>query len=84
MKEASKPSFTNEEFEFINKKAKSETLYVLGLLISTRTENITLEKAHKTAVEEPFNQEHIPAWNSAKEFLEENSEYFGIKVDEPT
>jgi hypothetical protein len=46
-----------------------------------RVRNLSLDEAHASAVDVPDNEEHIPAWNRAKDFLKKNADQFGIGKD---
>lgn len=66
--------------EFVQKHAKRGRIYIMGLLGEVRG-GATLQEVHQRAINEPDNEEHVPAWNRAKDFLEKHAEELGIEAD---
>lgn len=71
---------SQEEYDFIN-ATKGGTLYVNGLLLHMKEEGVTLKEAYEKAITKPDQEEHIPAYTRARDFLLEHAKTFGLETD---
>jgi hypothetical protein len=84
MKDTEKPNAKLiEEIRYIDENAGQGILYVQGLFRLIKEDGLSLDQAHKTAVEVPNNAEHIPAWDQARDFLQEHAQQLGIDETNP-
>lgn len=78
MEEEKPRQISEEESAFISSQIDGGFIYITALLQLMRNNNLTLKEAYKLAVEESNQEEHIPSYNRARDFLTQHAERLGI------